>query len=61
MIPEGLEGVGEMSVRTMGANVSQEHQAGAPGWVNGDGPIPQQDKRVAFLAQVRGGGEGGSV
>ena len=41
-----------MSVHVMGANMSQEQQAA---WANGRG----QDKRVAFLAQVRGRGGGG--
>ena len=35
----------------MGANVSQEEQGG--GWASGEGSGQPQDKRVAFLAQVR--------
>ena len=40
-----------MSVRMMGANVSQEQQAA---WAAANGSQQQpQDKRVAFLAEVR--------
>ena len=55
-IPEGFEGSGgvggrDMSVHVMGANVSQEQQAA---WAAANGGRPPQDKRVAFLAEVRG-------
>ena len=48
-----------MSVHMMGANVSQEQQTA---WAAANGSHAQQDKRVAFLAEVRreeGGGGGG--